>query len=344
MPELRTIKYWQAINEALAEEMQRDQSVVLYGQDVAQPGGTFGESRGLLDRFGAGRVRDAPISEAAMVGAGVGAAMMGLRPIVELIFIDFLGIASDQLVNQAAKLSRFSGGQLSVPLVIKAGVGTELGMGAQHSQALEGWYAQVPGLKVCWAATPADAKGLLKAAVRDDGPVLYLESLASLRMSGPVGDEDDVPELGRAAVARHGDDVTLVTYGTMRAKVEAAAELLAAAGVSAEVIDLRTVQPWDRETVFGSVARTGRCAVVTEAVRSFGPSAELACEVAEHCFDDLDAPVVRVASPSIPAPQFAAYDAWRVPQAATIAASVGRMLGLELPLPAEAQATTEGGS
>ena len=321
------VKYWQAVNSALREEMMRDPKVFLMGEDIANAGGTFGCTRGLLDEFGHERVRDTPISEQVIVGAGVGAALVGMRPVVEILLMDFLGIASDMVVNQAAKFHYFSGGKSSVPLVIKTAVGSEVGMGAQHSQCFEGWYAYIPGLKVCWPGTVSDAKSLLKAAIRDDNPVLFIESLSMLQARGLVGDSDDVAEIGRAEVIRSGGDVTLVGYGAMHSKMIDAAELLFDEGISAEVIDLKTIIPWDRETVFNSVSRTNRCVVVTEAARDYGPSGELASEVGEQCFDDLDAPVVRVTSPSINAPHFAQYDTWRLPQGDTIAQAVRRMLG-----------------
>ncbi|MEZ5101600.1 MAG: transketolase C-terminal domain-containing protein [Thermoleophilia bacterium] len=314
----RVLKGWQAVNAALHEELERDERVVVLGEDVARAGGTYGETRRLLDRFGPGRVRDTPISEQAIVGAAVGMALVGLRPVAEILFVDFLGLASDQLVNQAAKLPAFAPG-LSVPLVVKSAVGTELGLGAQHSQALEGWYAQVPGLAVAWPSTPRDLHGLLKAAIRADGPVLFLESLALLRETGPVGGPDDVVELGVADVCRPGRDLTLVTWGTMRGRSLAAAGALAEEGIEVEVIDLRTIVPWDREAVFASVERTHRCLVVTEAVREFGPGGEIAAEVGEACFDALDAPVARLGSPRVVAPHTVALDRLRVPQADAIA-------------------------
>jgi pyruvate/2-oxoglutarate/acetoin dehydrogenase E1 component len=315
MTEPRVLKYRIALTAALEEEMARDERVVLFGQDTAGPGGTFGSTRGLQERFGERRVRDTPISEQAIVGAAVGGAIAGLRPVAEILFFDFLGLASDQLVNQAAKLHVFSGRRASVPLVLKVGVGTGFGMGAQHSQSLEGWYAHVPGLKVCWPATAWDAKAMLKSAIRDDNPVVFLETLNALdAVRGPVGGEDDLVPLGQAAVARAGSDVTLVTYGAGRQAAEAAAELLAGDGVEVELIDLRTIAPWDRETVFASVAKTNRCVVVTDAVRDFGPASEIAAAVGEECFDDLDAPVVRIGSPAVVAPHFAQYERFRVPQ------------------------------
>ncbi len=320
-PEPRVVKGWQAINLAFNEELERDPRVVVLGEDVAASGGTYGETRRLLDRFGPERVRDMPISETAIVGAAVGMALVGLRPVAEILLLDFLGIASDQLVNQAAKIYGLSGGRVPVPLVLKTAVGTEAGLGAQHSQALEGWYAQIPGLKVVWPSTPRDLHGLLKAAIRDDNPVLFLESLVLLRETGPIGGPDDVVPIGVADVARPGRDLTIVTWGTMRGRCLAAAEELAAEGIEAEVIDLRSIVPWDRERVLESVARTHRCLVVTEAVREYGPGGEIAAVVAEECFDDLDAPVGRVGSPRILAPHIVEYDRERVPQAAAVVAA-----------------------
>lgn len=317
--EPRVLKGWQAVNAAFHEELERDERVVVLGEDVAGAGGTYGETRRLLDRFGPARVRDTPISEQAIVGAAVGMALVGLRPVAEILFVDFLALAADQLVNQAAKLPAFAPG-LAVPLVVKCSVGTELGLGAQHSQALEGWYAQVPGLKVVWPSTPRDLHGLLKAAIRDDEPVLFLESLALLRERGPVGGPDDTVPLGVADTCRPGRDLTLVTWGTMRGRSLAAAETLAEEGIEVEVIDLRTIVPWDREAVVASVERTHRCLVVTEAVREFGPGGEIAAEVGETCFDALDAPVARLGSPRVVAPHTVALDRLRVPQADAIAA------------------------
>ncbi len=325
----RPTKLWQAINLALAEELERDDAVMLLGEDIARAGGTFGITRGLLDRFGPERVRDTPISEQAMLGAALGASLTGMRPVCEILMMDFLGIASDQLVNQAAKQRFFSGGALDAPLVVRSGVGTSFGMGAQHSQALEGWYAHVPGLTVVWPSTPRDAKGLLKSAIRSDGPVLFLESLARLTVKGPLADDaDELLPLGQAAIRREGQDVTIVGYGAACEISLAAAEALASHGVSCEVIDLRTVQPWDADTVLDSVARTNRCVVVTEAAGPFGPSAEIASVVAERGFDDLDAPVARVCSEFVPAPQMREYDAWRVPSAQAVADAVVGTLGI----------------
>ena len=326
---MRTVKLWQAINEALAEELERDERVFLIGENVAGGGGTFGITRGLLDRFGAERVRDTPISEQAIVGAAVGAALVGLRPVVEILMIDFLGIASDQLVNQAAKQRFFSGGASDVPMVLRCGIGTAFGMGAHHAQSFEGWYASVPGLTVCWPSTPRDAKGLLKTAIRSDGPVLFLESLGRLTTRGELGDDpDDVVPFGKAVVRREGSDATIVCYGFVVQTALEAAEALAAHGIAAEVIDLRTLQPWDTDLVLASVAKTSRCVVVSEAMGPYGPAAEIAATVSTLGFDDLDAPVVRVTSAFLPAPQVRAYDAWRIPSAQDVADAVTRQLNV----------------
>jgi pyruvate/2-oxoglutarate/acetoin dehydrogenase E1 component len=317
------LKYRIAITNALSEEMERDDGVVLMGQDIGKPGGSFGTTRGLQERFGADRVLDMPISEQAIVGAAVGAAVAGLRPVIEILFFDFLGIASDQFVNQAAKIRWFSRGRSGVPMVLMSGVGTGFGMGAQHSQSLESWYAQIPGLKVCWPSTAADAKGLLKTAIRDDDPVLFLETMSDLeRVRGPVGGSEDLVPFGKANIAREGSDCTIVTYGAARYAVDKAAAELAEESIEAEVVDLRTVIPWDRETVCASIAKTNRCVVVTDAPVPYGPGGELASTIGELSFDDLDAPVVRVGSLPVPAPQFAQYDRMRQPKAERIATAV----------------------
>ena len=324
------VKLWQAINRALAEELERDERVFLLGQDIARGGGTFGVTRGLLARFGEDRVRDTPISEQAIVGAAVGAAMMGERPVAEILMMDFLGIASDQLVNQAAKQRFFSAGKVDVPVVVRCGIGTQFGMGAQHAQSFESWYSHVPGLTVVWPSTPRDAKGLLKAAIRFDGPVLFLESLARLTVRGPLGDDaDEVLPLGKARTCIEGDDLTVVTYGAGVTLAEAAATALSEHGISVEVIDLRTVQPWDTELVLASVRKTHRCVVVTEAPRPYGPATEIASVVAEQAFDDLDAPVTTVTSAFVPAPQIPRYDAWRVPSPQRIADAACALLNVD---------------
>ncbi|MFC9978402.1 alpha-ketoacid dehydrogenase subunit beta [Gordonia sp. NPDC127522] len=297
---MTTVKYWQAINRALREEMERDEKIIVLGEDVAAPGGPFGATKGLLDAFGADRVRDTPISEAAIVGAGLGAAMAGYRPVIEIMFFDFVTVAMDQVVNQAAKVSYMSVGNFAAPMVIRSVCASGRRTGPQHSQNLEAWLAHVPGLKVVWGSTPADARGLLKAAIRDDGPVYVIESLAEWSTRGEISEGEGVVPIGQAAVRREGTDLTLVTWGGAAPRSLAAAE--AADHLSIEVIDLRTISPWDREAVFASVRKTGRLLVVHDAVMEFGVGAEIAATVAHDCFVDLRAPVERLGAPYAPSP------------------------------------------
>jgi len=296
------VKYWQAINQALAEEMEQDPRVVLLGEDVGAPGGPFSATRGLLDRFGPDRVRDTPVSELALAGLGVGAALVGLRPVVEIMFNDFLTLAMDQVVNQAAKLCFMTGGRARVPLVIRTIVGAGRGTGPQHGQSLEAWLGHVPGLKVACPSTPRDARGLLKAAIRDDNPVVLFESLALWGVRGEVPDADEVIPVGRAEVRREGRDVTLVGIGAVMARAEQAAERAAERGVSVEVVDLRSVQPLDRATLRASLEKTGRLLVAHDAVKFLGISAEVAAWAAEEAYDLLKAPVVRLGAPFSPVP------------------------------------------
>jgi acetoin:2,6-dichlorophenolindophenol oxidoreductase subunit beta len=297
------LKMWQAVNTALGEELERDATVVLFGEDVGKAGGAFGASRGLRDRFGAGRVRDTPISEGAITGLAVGAAMCGLRPVVEIMYFDFATLAMDQLVNQAAKMRYMSGGALSVPLTMLTFCGSGRGSGPQHSQSLEAWLAHVPGLSVVYPSTPADAKGLLAAAIRSDDPVVFVESsrLWTIRGEAPEGSEHVVP-IGKATIARPGSDVTLVSWGWAALRTLEAAELLATGGIDAEVVDLRTISPLDEAAVLDSVGRTGHLVVVHDAAGPFGPGAEVAALVAEHAFDALQGPIMRVTAPFAPAP------------------------------------------
>jgi pyruvate dehydrogenase E1 component beta subunit len=294
---VRSLKFWQALNEAMVEEMERDASVVLVGEDVAAVGGTYGVTRGLLDRFGPLRVRDTPISESALAGLGVGGATVGLRPIVEIMFLDFTMLAMDQIVQQAAKFRYFTSG-CPLPVVFRTMCGAGAGMGAQHSQSLEAWFCHVPGLKVVMPSTPADAKGLLKAAIRDEGPVVFIETAALLTGRGEVPDDPDrVVPLGVADVKREGEDVTVVAIGRYVARALAAAEALSGEGVSVEVVDPRTLQPLDTAVILASVRKTGRLVVAHEAPVPFGVGAEICAIAAEHAFDHLDAPVRRVGAP-----------------------------------------------
>lgn len=317
---MTTLKYWQAINRALHEEMARDDRVLLIGEDVAEPGGPFGASKGLLEAFGAERVRDTPISEAAIVGTALGAAMAGYRPVVEIMFLDFVTVAMDQVVNQAAKVSYMSAGNFAAPMVIRSICASGRRTGPQHSQNLEAWLAHVPGLKVVWGSTPADARGLLKAAIRDDGPVYVIESLAEWSTRGEVPDDDQIVPIGSAAVRREGDDLTLVTWGGAAPRAVKAVEHVE--GVAVELIDLRTISPWDRETVLESVRKTGRLLVVHDAVVDFGVGAEIAATVAAECFEYLLAPVRRLGAPYAPAPFAPQLEAAYLPQPEDIASAV----------------------
>ena len=301
---MTTQTYLEASTRAVAEEMRRDADVWCLGEDLGR-GGVFGQYRGLVEEFGPARISDAPISEACIMGAAVGAAMMGTRPVVEMRFSDFALCAVDELVNQAAKARYMFGGQTRVSLVAREPVGMWRSSAAQHSQSLEAWYTHVPGLVVICPCTPADNHLLLKAAIRCDDPVVYMEHKNLWGLEGPVPDEDPDDEtvagaIGRARVAREGHHVTLVSWSAAVHECVAAAQALAADGVEAEVIDLRTLWPWDRDTVFQSVRRTGRLLVVHEAVAVGGFGAEVAATVAEHCHADLKAPVKRLGAPRAP--------------------------------------------
>ena len=324
MPELRFID---AIRMGLESELRRDPAVFVLGEDVTV-GGPFGATKGLVESFGVARIRDTPISEATIVGMAVGAALAGQRPVVEVMFIDFITLAMDQLVNHAAKLRYMTGGLLHVPLVIRAQGGAQGAMAAHHSQSLEAWLTHVPGLQVVAPSTPADAMGLLQAAIRSDDPVLYLEHRALYWTRGDVPDGEDaafVP-LGRAVVRRPGTDVTIVAWSRMAITALAAAKELAAEGVDTEVIDLRSLAPLDIDTVLASVARTGRLVVAHEAVTSGGFGGEIAARVNEAAWDQLRAPVVRVGAPSVPPPFSPKLEALFVPDTAAIIAAVRRTL------------------
>lgn len=318
------IRFGQAINRALGDAMEADASVIVLGEDIAKAGGSFGVTRGLLDRFGPARVRDTPISEAAIVGAAVGAAMSGLRPVVEIMFMDFVTLAMDALVNQAAKARFMFGGQASVPMVVRLPHGGGINAGPQHSQCLEAWLAHVPGLKVVCPATVSDAYALMRAAIADDDPVIMVENKTLYAQKGAFADEPVA--IGKARIARPGRDATIVTYGAMVEVSLKAAETLRADGIEAEVIDLRSLQPWDEGMVLDSLARTHRLVVCHEAVEAFGVGAEIAARMADIGFDELDGPIVRVGAPFMP-PPFAKTleDAFR-PDAGRIAAAVRRTL------------------
>ncbi len=323
MPETR---YVRAVTQALADAMEADPTVIVMGEDVARAGGPFSATRGLLDRFGAERVIDTPISEASIAGAAVGAAMGGLKPVVEIMFMDFVALAMDALVNQAAKARFMFGGQTSVPLVVRLPHGAGLSAGPQHSQCLEAWFAHVPGLKVVCPATVADAYGLLRAAIEDPDPVIVVENKALYARKGELPDPAPVVPIGRAATARAGRDVSIVSYGAAVATCLAAAETLSAGGVEAEVIDLRSLQPWDEAAVLASLSRTHRLVIVHEAVEAFGIGAEIAARMADAGFDELDAPIVRVGAPFMPVPFARTLEQAVIPSPQAVVAAVRRTL------------------
>jgi len=323
MPEIRYVK---AVTEALAEEMARDERVILLGEDVGAPGGAFGATRGLLQQFGKDRVRDTPISETAIVGAAIGAAANGLRPVVEIMFMDFLGTCWDQVVNQMAKMRYMFGGQVRLPLVLRTHIGAGLNAGPQHSGSLEAWAVHVPGLKVVMPSTPADVKGLLKAAIRNDNPVIFIENKTLYAMKGEVPAGEHLLPLGRADVKRAGTDVTVVALSRMVHEALRAAEVLAREGVSVEVLDPRTVSPLDRGAIPASVARTGRLVVVHEAWGPCGVGAEIAAIVAEERLRSLRAPVRRVTPPFTPVPFSPPMEQFWLPNAERIVAAVREVL------------------
>jgi len=321
-----TMKFWQAVNAALREELERDTSVVVFGEDVGKAGGPFGATRGLRDVFGAERVRDTPIAEASITGVAVGAAMCGLRPVVEIMYFDFITLAMDQLVNQAAKMRYMSGGELAVPMTMLTFCGSGRGSGPQHSQSLEAWLAHVPGLSVVYPSNPADAKGLLQASVRSDDPVVFIESSRLWTVRGDVPDGEREIPIGKAAIARPGGDLTIVSWGWAAARSLEAAALLAEGGISAEVVDLRTISPLDQAAILESVSRTGHLLVVHDAAGPFGPGAEICAIVAEHAFGDLKAPVARLTAPFAPAPFANQLEHAYYPTAARIAAVAQQVL------------------
>ncbi len=323
----QNITYREALNQAMREEMQRDPNVFLVGEEVGAYGGAYKVTEGLYDEFGAGRVIDTPISEEGIVGAGIGAAMTGLRPIIEMMTVNFALLAMDQIVNHAAKLHYMSGGQISIPAVIRAPQGSGLQLGAQHSQNLESWFAHVPGLKVVAAATPADAKGLLKSAVRDDNPIIFLESEMLYGSKGDVPDDEYTLPLGIAQVKRTGKDITLVSYLRMVSLCMKVADQLAAEGIDAEIVDVMALRPIDTDTIVNSVKKTHKALIVEEDWKSVGMGAELESRILEGAFDYLDAPVTRVAMAEVPMPYSKPLEQMAEPSVDNILASVRKIMG-----------------
>jgi len=299
---VRELTFGEAVKEAIAEEMRRDDRVVLFGEDVAEAGTAFKVLTGLVQEFGPQRIVDTPISEAGFTGLGVGAAMTGLRPVVDIMFGDFLTLVMDQLANQAAKIHYMSGGKWKVPLVVRATLGATRRSAAQHSQSLHAWPSHIPGLKVVVPSTPYDAKGLMKTAIRDDNPVVFFEDKMQYRLKGPVPAEDYTIPLGVADVKREGTDITLVATSSMVQVALGAAKLLEEIGVDAEVVDPRTTWPLDEQTIVESVKKTSRAIVMDEGYGRYGVAAELAAVIAQGAFYNLDAPVTRIGAMHVPIP------------------------------------------
>jgi pyruvate/2-oxoglutarate/acetoin dehydrogenase E1 component len=325
-PGTHKIPYWQAIRDALREEMHQDPAVFVMGEDVGLYGGAYGATRGLFEEFGEERVRDTPISEATIGGAAVGAAMAGLRPVAEIMYVDFTPLAMDQIANQGAKNRYMFGGKTIVPMVIRTEGGAGRSIAAHHSQSLEALWTHFPGIYVVMPSTPYDAKGLLKASIRDDNPVMFIEHKMLYGVEGYVPEEDYVIPFGVADVKREGSDVTVVTYSRMVHRCLEAAEMLASEGISVEVIDLRTLKPLDMDTVAASVKKTGRVVGVSEAYRTGSFISELAMRIQEEVFDWLDAPVVRVAAADVPVPMSETLEDAAIPNVGAIVAGIRRVL------------------
>ena len=318
--------YWEAVKDAIREEMLRDDRVFVMGEDVGIYGGAYGATRGLYEEFGEERVRDTAISEAAIAGAACGAALLGMRPIAEIMYIDFSTIATDQLINQAAKMRYMFGGKMSVPMVMRTEGGAGRGIAAHHSQSLESWYVHVPGILVAIPATPHDAKGLLKAAIRDDNPVMFIEHKMLYGTKGEVPDGDYVIPLGEADIKREGGDLTIITYSKMVLESLAAAETLSAQGIEAEVLDLRCLKPLDTEAVLASVEKTGKVLLVSEGYNNANALCEVAMRIMEHGFDFLDAPIARLCSADVPVPMSPVLEEAAIPTADKIVAKATQLM------------------
>lgn len=321
------LRYAEALNAALREEMTRDPSVFLFGEDIGRYGGVFKVSKGLMEEFGENRVRDTPISEQALTAMAVTAAMTGTRPILEIMYADFIPLTLDALINQASIYEYIWAGQVRMPFVLRTQGGGGAGAGAQHSKALDALLAHIPGLKVVAPATPADAKGLLKAAIRDQSPVVFLEHKLLYNLRGEVPDDEDyIVEIGRARVVCEGSDVSIFATSRMAIEAEKAADLLARDGISAEVIDLRSLRPLDLGAIKASIAKTHHAVVVNEGWRFCGYAAELVATIVDHAFDELDAPVARVTLPDMPVPYSEPLEMAVLPNAAKIADAARRIL------------------
>lgn len=323
---MREITYRQALNEALDEEMARDPDVFLMGEDIAIYGGAYGVTMDLLKKYGERRVIDTPISEAAIVGSGLGAALLGMRPVVEIMYVDFIGLAMDQLNNQVAKIRYMFGGKCTVPLTIRTEGGAGRTLGAHHSQSLEAWLMHIPGIKVVMPGTPADAKGLLKSAIREDNPIMFIEHKMLYNLKGPVPDGEYLIPIGKADVKKEGKDVTLISYSRMLQFSLEAAKVLEKDGISAEVVDMRTLLPLDMETVCASVRKTNRAVIVEEDTKTAGAGAEIGMRIIEEAFDHLDAPVLRIAGADVPMPKAPNLEKLAIPSVESIVKGVREVL------------------
>lgn len=321
------ITYREAMRQAIRDALQRDPRVFLMGEDVGRYGGCFAVSKGLLEEFGPERIRDTPLSESAFVGAGIGAALGGMRPIVEIMTVNFSLLALDQIVNNAATILHMSGGQFNVPIVIRMTTGAGRQLAAQHSHSLEGWYAHIPGLKVVTPATVEDARGMLWTALQDPDPVLLFEHGGLYNMEGELAEEAGAVDIDKAVIRRRGTDVSLITYGGTLGKTLQAAEELAGLGINAEVVDLRTLRPLDNDTLLDSVVRTHRAVIIDEGWRSGSIAAEISARIMENAFYELDAPVTRVCSAEAPMPYPKHLEDAAVPQAPTIVMTVQHLVG-----------------
>lgn len=326
MPSSHSTTYRAAVLEALTSEMRRDPTVVLMGEDVGAAGGVFKQTDGLFAEFGAERVIDTPISEAGAFGITVGAAMTGLRPVFEVMFGDFMTLVMDQLVNQAAKVQYMSAGAVTVPLVLRTAVGAGSNLGPQHSQTLHAWTAHIPGLKVVMPSTPADAKGLMIAAIRDDNPVMFFEDRLLYNLRGDVPDGDEATPIGRADIKRPGEDVTIVATSRMVQVALAAADLLAQQQISAEIVDPRSLVPLDAETLVDSVKKTSRALVLDGGYRQYGITGEIAATIGELAFDWLDAPVIRLGGENVPIPFSKSLEPLVLPDPPRVAAAVAELV------------------
>ena len=327
MSEIRVLTIREAIREALAEEMTREPTMFLIGEDIGQPGGCYKVTEGLQRRFGADRVMDTPISEEGFVGIGVGAALTGMRPVVEIMFGDFLTLAMDQIVNQATKFCYMTGGQAKVPLVLRTTMGAGCAAAAQHSQSLQVWMAHIPGLKVVMPSTPYDAKGLMKTAIRDDNPVIVFEHKMMYGLKGPVPVDEYTVPFGVADVKVEGSDVTVVATSSMVHVAIQAAQMLAEEDISVEVVDPRTLKPLDTETIVRSVKKTSRAVVIDEGYLSYGVTAEIAAIIADEAFYYLDAPVKRIGAADVPIPFAPVLEAATIPTAQVVVDTVKALFG-----------------